>query len=196
MAKHIGIVACSAEGAALCYRTICLEGAHFLGRHEHPEISMHTYPLGQYMRHVEADDWRGVADLMISSAKKLAQIGAELLICPDNTLHQAFDFMLPSSPLPWLHIAEEVAKEAQTHRFKRLALLGTKFLMEGPVYPSKLASREIEVELPTPQERVRINDTIFDELVNGRFLADSRRFFVQVIERLKTHGCDAAILGC
>src|SRR5689334_12278990 len=49
MPQHIGIVACSAEGAALCYRTICVEGAQLLGPHAHPEVSMHTPSLADYV---------------------------------------------------------------------------------------------------------------------------------------------------
>src|SRR5512146_2229662 len=62
--KHVGIVACSAEGAALCYRTICVEGAELMGRHDHPEVSMHTHSLAQYMEPIYRDDWDGVAALM------------------------------------------------------------------------------------------------------------------------------------
>src|SRR5437868_5775497 len=82
MPHHIGIVACSAEGAALCYRTICVEGARRLGPHDHPEVSMHTHSLAEYMKCIYRDDWEGVADLMLSSARKLASGGAEFLICP------------------------------------------------------------------------------------------------------------------
>lgn len=87
-AQHIGIVACSAEGAALCYRTICAEGSAILGAHAHPEVTMHTYPLSEYMRFIYANDWSGVVDLMVSSAEKLATAGATFAICPDNTIHQ------------------------------------------------------------------------------------------------------------
>lgn len=196
MAKHIGIVACSAEGAALCYRTICLEGAEHLGRHMHPEVSMHTHPLGEYMRRIESEQWEAVADLMLSSAKKLASVGAEFLICPDNTIHQAFDLMIQRSPLPWLHIAEEVAAEAGRCRYRHLAILGTKFLMEGPVYPSRLHEVNIPYLIPEKRDRERINDIIFDELVNGRFLPESRSYFTRVITRLQDQGCDAVVLGC
>jgi len=112
MTKHIGIVACSAEGAALCYRTICVEGAAILGKYAHPEVTMHTHPLNEYMRYIETDDWYGVADLMLSSVKKVAQVGADFAICPANTIHQAFELIVEKSPIPWLHIAEEVAAEA------------------------------------------------------------------------------------
>src|SRR5207302_800001 len=103
MSQHIGIVACSAEGAALCYRTICLEGTKLMGRHGHPEVSLHTHSLADYMKCIEAGDWAGVAGLMMSSAEKLARAGADFLVCPDNTIHQAFDFVQHRSPGPGLH---------------------------------------------------------------------------------------------
>jgi len=106
IAKHIGIVAVSAEGAALCYRTICLEGAKVLGPHSHPEVTMHTIPLAEYMRYVEGARWEEAGRLLLSSAKKLAAVGADLLVCPDNTLHQALDLIRGDSPAAWLHIAQ------------------------------------------------------------------------------------------
>ncbi len=126
MPKHIGIVACSAEGAALCYRTICDEGAQLLGPRAHPEISLHSHSLADYMNAIYRDDWNAVGDLMLSSANKLAKAGADFLICPDNTIHQAFSYVELRSPLPWLHIAEVVAEEANGRGFHRLALTGTR----------------------------------------------------------------------
>ena len=120
--QHIGIVACSAEGAALCYKTICVEGAQLLGPHAHPEVSMHTPSLADYVAYLERGDLPGVADLMLASAEKLARIGADFLICPDNTIHEALPLVLPRSPLPWLHIAEVVAAEAVAHGFRRVGI--------------------------------------------------------------------------
>jgi aspartate racemase len=193
---HIGIVACSTEGAALCYRTISLEGSQMLGRHDHPEVSLHSHSLAQYMKSIEVDDWAGVAELMLSSAEKLARAGADFLICPDNTIHQSFDLVEHRSPRPWLHIAREVAKEAGSRQFKRLAVLGTRYLMEGPVYRETLKAAGIEHRIPGAEQRERINQIIFDELVNGQFLPRSLAYFVEVIRRLKDEGCDAAVLGC
>src|SRR5882724_12970866 len=170
MSQHIGIVACSAEGAALCYRTICLEGAELLGRHDHPEVSMHTHSLAKYMNCIYANDWAGVAELMISSAEKLAKAGADFLICPDNTIHQAFDLVAHRSPRPWLHIAQVVAGEAKRQGFHRVGVLGTKYLMEGPVYPERLQAAGLLHGTPSAPERERINQIIFDELVCGKFL--------------------------
>ena len=196
MPQHIGIVACSAEGAALCYRTICLEGAELLGRHDHPEVSMHTHSLAKYMNCVYANDWAGVAELMISSAEKLAKAGTDFLICPDNTIHQAFDLVAHRSPRPWLHIAEEVGNEAKRSHYKRLGVLGTRYLMEGPVYPGKLTAAGIEFRIPGTKEREKINQIIFDELVNGQFLPRSLAYFTEVIRALGDEGCDAVALAC
>ena len=155
MAAHVGIVACSAEGASLCYRTICVEGAEFMGPHAHPEVSMHTHALGDYMQCIYRGDWQGVAGLMLSSARKLASIGAEFLICPDNTIHQALRYVEPHSPLPWLHIAEVVASEAVRRGFKRIGITGTRWLVQSEVYPEKLAAHGLEYARPTETERGR-----------------------------------------
>ena len=193
---HIGIVACSTEGAALCYRTISLEGSQMLGRHNHPEVSLHSHSLAQYMKFIDRNDWAGVAELMLSSAEKLAKAGADFLICPDNTIHQAFDLVEHRSPRPWLHIAREVAREAHARKFKRLAVLGTRYLMEGPVYRETLKAAGIEHHVPGSEQRERINQIIFDELVNGQFLPRSLAYHVEVIRKMKDEGCDAVVLGC
>jgi len=196
MSKHIGIVACSAEGAALCYRTICVEGESILGTHRHPEVTMHTHSLADYMDFIYKNDWRGVGDLMLSSARKLAAVGADFLLCPDNTIHQALDYVLPKSPLPWLHIAEEVAHEARRKNLRKLGILGTRYLMEGPVYPSKLEQAGIAWVIPNTEERIEMNRTIFEELVKSRFRDESRAYFVEAIRALKASGCDGVVLGC
>jgi aspartate racemase len=193
---HIGIVACSTEGAALCYRTISLEGAQMLGRLDHPEISLHSHSLARYMKYIDAGDWAGVAELMMSSADKLARAGADFLICPDNTIHQAFDLVAHRSPRPWLNIAQEVAKEAKHRQFKRVAVLGTRYLMDGPVYREALKTAGIDDRVPGAEQRERINQIIFDELVNGEFRPGSRAYFDEVIRGLKNEGCDAAALAC
>lgn len=196
MPLHIGIVACSTEGAALCYRTISLEGSQLLGKHDHPEVSLHSHSLAKYMKCVYANDWAGVAELMLSSADKLARAGADFLICPDNTIHQAFDLVEHRSPRPWLHIAREVAKEAQRRQFKRLAILGTRYLMEGTVYREALQAAGIEHRIPGPEQRERLDQIIMDELVNAQFLPRSLAYYIEVIRALKDDGCDAVVLGC
>jgi len=189
MTQHIGIVACSAEGAALCYRTICIEGAAILGEHDHPEVSMHTHSLAEYMKCIYRDDWNGVGDLMLSSAEKLAKIGADFLICPDNTIHQALPYVAERSPRPWLHIAHVVAEEAAARGFRKIALTGTRYLVESDVYPAEYAR-------PAAEERAEINRIIFEELVYGTFKPEAVEFFRTVIGKFAEQGCDAVVLGC
>lgn len=194
--KHIGIVACSAEGAALCYRTICSKGSEFLGPHAHPEISMHTPSLADYVRLIEMDDWLGVGDLMLDSVDKLANAGAEFVICPDNTIHQALSFIEKDSKLPWLHIAEVVATEALRLGYKTIGLTGTCWLVESEVYPQQLLLNGLEFIRPEREQREEIGRIIMDELVYADFKPESVAYFQSVIDYLKHEGCDAVVLGC
>jgi aspartate racemase len=196
MTAHIGIVGCSAEGAALCYKTICVEGAGLLGPHAHPEVTMHTHSLADYMACIYRNDWQGVAELMLSSANKLSEAGADFLICPDNTIHQALRFVAPRSPRPWLHIAEVVAGQAADRGFHRIGLTGTRWLVQSDVYPDALSARSLEYLRPNPEERDEINRIIMDELVCGVFTPEAIGFFQQVIGRMQRDGCDAVVLGC
>jgi aspartate racemase len=167
-----------------------------MGEYAHPEVTMHTHPLSAYMKHIWAGEWEKVAELMLSSAQKVAKVGADFAICPDNTIHQALEFVKPKSPIPWLHIAETVAEEAKAQGFARLGILGTKYLMTGPVYPEALKNYAISHEIPGDDDRARIDEIIFDELVNGLFTDESRNYFNEVMRTLKQRGCDAAVLGC
>lgn len=196
MPQHIGIVACSAEGAALCYRTICAEGATLLGPHAHPELSMHTHSLAEYVKCLDRGDWQGVGELMLSSANKLAKSGAAFLICPDNTIHQALPYIEQQSPLPWLHIADVVAAQAVERGFRCVGLTGTRWLVESEVYPERLIARGLTYVRPNTTEREDINRIIMSELVNGVFMPEAITYFQRVIGRMKDAGCDAVVLGC
>jgi aspartate racemase len=193
---HIGIVACSAEGAALCYRTIALEGEQVLGAHDHPEVSMHTHSLAEYMECIYRGDWPGVGELMLSSANKLAKIGADFLICPDNTIHQALPYIAPRLPLHWVHIAEVVTAQAVERGFRRVGLTGTRYLVESEIYPEKLTARGVEYVRPNALEREEINRIIIDELTYGVFKPEAAAYFQRVMARMKDEGCDAVVLGC
>ncbi|HZI85264.1 MAG TPA: amino acid racemase [Pyrinomonadaceae bacterium] len=196
MTRHIGIVAGSAEGAALCYRTICLEAPALMGEHNHPEITMNSVPMASVMGPIRGNDWAAVAEILAASAQKVAKAGADFAICPDNTYHQAFKHLIPKSPIPWLHIAVAVAEEAHRLGYARLGILGTKYLMEGTVYSEALEKFRIESNIPDKPDREKINEIIFKQLVNGIFPESSRLYFNEVSEQLKARGCDAVVLGC
>ncbi len=197
MPDPIGIVACSAPGAALCYETICAEAQELLGQHEHPEISMHAFSFGTHVRLLQGGDWNRIGQLLLESVNKLASIGAKFAICPDNTVHQALPFVESKSPIPWLHIADAVAAEAQRIGAKRLAVLGTRYLMEGPVYAEKLDAAGIEWRIPPAAQRDRVNAIIFEELVASRVRPASQAALADIITQLhQSEACDAVVLGC
>jgi len=167
-----------------------------MGVYNHPEVSMHTYSLGEYMEYIERPDWTEVGNLMLSSAHKLANAGADFLICPDNTIHQALPYLEHEMPLPWLHIADAVADEANRRGFKRIGITGTQWLIESEVYPERLSARGLAFLRPTSDERREINRIIFEELIHGILTIESLGRFQVVIQNLKDAGADAVVLGC
>ncbi len=192
----IGIVACSAEGAALCYRTICVEAGAMMGSHAHPEVALHGHSLADYVHCLDHEGLPGVAELMLSSARKLQAAGAGFLICPDNTIHEALPWVLPHSPLPWLHIADVVAEEAVRRGHRCIGITGTAWLVKSEVYPRALAARGLEWRRPADAERDEIGRIIMDELVHGVFKPEAVAAFQRVMGRMKDEGCDAVVLGC
>lgn len=192
---HIGIVAGTAEGAALCYRILCLEAEHMMEhRYAHPEVTLHAWSLRRYLDAIDRNDWGGVAALMSQSAAKLTQAGADVIICPNNTLHKAFSFV--ESPVPWIHIAEPVVKEIEARRWGRVGILGTQTVMDGAVYSERLYRSHIDAILPAQEERAQIQHMIRQELIAGVLTVQSGRFIQQVISEMARNGAEAVILAC
>jgi len=192
---HIGIVAGTAEGAALCYRTLCQEAESVTGRrYAHPEVTLHSFSLHRYLDAIDQDDWAGVAGLMTQSAAKLAQVGADLIICPNNTLHEAF--RLVESPVPWLHIARSVVREIEVRRWHRVGILGTQTVMEGSVYSELLGQSNINIIALAQDDRARIQHIIRQELIAGVRTVKSALFIQKVIVEMALNGAEAVILAC
>jgi aspartate racemase len=194
--KHIGIVACSAEGAALCYQSICRESLHLVGKNDHPRVTLDSIPLAAWMPAFDAGDYRGVGRFMLDSTHVLAAAGADFVICPDNSAHRAFAHVEAESPLPWLHIARVLGAEARRRGHRRVGVLGTRFTMGGPVYGEALTPLGIETVTPEGADFETVDRIIFAELVDGVFLDSSRQAYNAVIARLRDRGCDAVALAC
>ena len=194
--KHIGIVACSAEGAALCYREICQQALELVGKSDHPRITLDSIPLVDWMPAFEAEDLDGLAAIMLDSARLLAAAGADLLVCPDNSAHLAWEQVQAATPRPWLHIAEVVGAEAVRGGHRRVGVLGTRFTMDGPVYPDTLAAMGIEAVIPPLADREVVDRIIFSELIDGVVTDESRRAYQDVIGGLRDRGCTAVALAC
>ena len=194
--KHIGIVACSVEGAALCLREIAAYSLQVMGEHMHPQVTLSCIAMGEWLPAFNRGDHAGIAEFMLRETEIVARAGAQLAICPDNSAHLAFKQVASKSPIPWLHIAEEVAKAAARGGYKHAALLGTRFTMSGPVYPEVFAKHDLKISTPTEADQQRVDEIIFKELVNGIFSEASRLRYDEVINRMKSRGCDSVILGC
>jgi aspartate racemase len=193
---HAGILAPSTESAALCFLTFCEEGFRWTGRSEHPDVTLDYVAFGFSMPAWNAGDHASIRATLARSADRLARVGADFFVCPDNTAHLALEVPGPELALPGLHIAEVVADEAARQGHARVAVLGTRFTMDGPIYPRELARRGIAAELPDPGDRRIVDDIIFRELVDGIVTDASREEYVRIITRLAGRGCDAVALVC
>ena len=194
--KHIGVVACSVEGAALCFREIAAYSRKLMGEHLHPQVTLSCIAMGEWLPAFNRGDYEGVAEFMLRETQIVAKAGAQFAICPDNSAHRAFKYVVARSLIPWLHIAEEVAKAAMRDGYQHAALLGTRFTMSGPVYPEMFEKYSLKVSTPAAGDQKIVDDIIFEELVNGIFSEASRLRYNEVIERMRARGCDSVILGC
>jgi aspartate racemase len=194
--RHLGILAHSAEGAALCFRAFCQEGFARLGPHEHPDVTLDCIALARSMPAWDRGDHGAVRATLAESVRRLARAGADFFVCPDNTAHMALELPGPELALGGLHIAEVVADQAARDGHRHVGVLGTRFTMDGPVYPRVLAARGITAQVPDPDDRHTVDRIIFDELVNGVFTAGSGQAYLEVIGRLAARGCTAVALVC
>jgi aspartate racemase len=194
--KTIGIVAHSAEGAALCFLTACHEGSALLGPHMHPDIVMSAVPMALSMPGWTADDHDGVAKFLSDGVQTVAKAGADFYVCPDNTAHIVLEQIAGDLPLPGLHIAEVVCHEISRRGYKQIGLLGTRFTMTGPVYKSACEKRGWELLVPEESVREQLNAAIFDELCMGIFNRSTTDLFLNAIDDLKSRGAECVILGC
>ncbi len=194
--KHLGILATTPEGAALCFRAFCQDGFAELGPHDHPDVTLDCIALARSLPAWQARDYASVWATLSVSAQRLAATGADFFVCPDNTAHLALEQPGPSLPLPGLHIAEVVADQAVRDGRQRVGLLGTSHMMTGPVYPQALAARQIDTEIPAEHDRAILDEIIVSELLNGIFNGTARQECGRIIERLAARGCDAVALAC
>jgi aspartate racemase len=194
--RHIGVLAHSADGAAVCFLEMVREASRRLGPHRHPEITLSILPMGAVLEAYERGDLSAVRAYLARTARRLAAAGCDFFVCPDNTAHLALELPGDPLPLPGLHIAEIVAQRAKADGYACVGLLGTKWTMEGPVYPAAFARHGIALRTPAPADRALVDDVIFGELTQGRLVDASRAAYIRIIASLEQAGCDAVALSC
>ena len=193
---HIGLLAHSADGAALCFLEMVRESARQLGEHDHPEITLSILPMKPALSAYDRGDLASVRAHLADSARRLAEAECDFFACSDNTAHIALESPGPPLPLPGLHIGEIVAQRARRDGRRRVGLLGTRWTMEGPVYRDAFARAEIEMRTPSDRDGERVDRVIFEELCQGVIRDASRDDYVRIIAELKQAGCDCAALCC
>ncbi|HET9427991.1 MAG TPA: amino acid racemase [Allosphingosinicella sp.] len=196
MTGHIGILAHSAEGATLCYRTVWLEGIRRMGAHNHPQITLTGIAMHHAMEFWQRGALGRLRGLFAEDVERLAAAGADFFILPDNTAHIALDAPGEAFALPGLHIGEVVAERAMADGRRKVGLLGTEWTMTGPVYPGALGRRGLEWAIPDEADRKIVHDVIFDELCVGQFTELSRQKFLRIIDKFAEAGCDCVALVC
>ena len=195
MAKHVGIVAVNAEGAAACYRQICREASRTLGEHTHPEISIHNLSFADYMNRVWQEDWEGAAQKLLGSANRLVEIGAELLVCPSSILLQSVQQIRETGPAPWICLDDAVAAAAKSEQYRTLGIVGSRYVLDSGSYTQALQRAGIELVIPDDAHANRLDRSIFVELMDGVVTDDARRAFREAIDHLADQGCEAAIVA-
>jgi len=193
---HVGILAHSPDGSALCYLEFIRLGHRRFGGYGNADVTMDYVPLGRSMRAWESGDYAHVRAVLATGVERLKRAGCDFFFCPDNTAHLALETGIADLALPGLHIAEVVAEEAKARGFRNVAVLGTRFTMAGPVYPRALSARGVATTTPEPEERDAIDRIIFAELCDGVVTEASRAVFLSVIARMQRAGCDAVALAC
>lgn len=196
MARHLGIVGVSPEGAAICYRQVFRHAAQILPAHLQPVVSVHNLPFADYVDAIRRDDWRAVGEMLRDSAARLASIGAEFCFSPDNAVQQAVQIAEVGCPIPWMKMTDAVGGAIARDGRHTVGVIGTKVVTGGSVYQTDLGIRGIKLVRPSDEDADTLESIIFDELVHGRVCDASRNTVIGIVERLGQHGCEGVILGC
>lgn len=194
--KTIGIVAVTAEGAALCYRTIVSESARYLPAEVHPRIVLDNPSLHTINERLRQRDWSGVAALVGESARRLGSIGAELIVMPANAPHYAATAIAAACPVPFLSIVDVTVAACVTRGYARVGILGIGLTMSDGLYEGPLLNHGIEPIRPDEREQAQVNAVIFEQIIPARVTADGVGEVLRVIAGLAERGAEAVILGC
>ena len=180
----------------LCFHEIMLEAQRRMGEHAHPKVTMTGLAMADTIAEWDGKDCPGLRARSAEVVERLAAAGADFFLCPDNTAHIALESEGPPLALPALNIAEVVAGEAERRGYRKIAVLGTNWTMEGPVYPRALEARGIGWAVPPAETRKRLHAIIMDELCLHQFKPESVDFYRSAIDSLAEEGCDSVALVC
>ena len=152
----------------------------------YPEFTINSVDLKKGLDFMAANNLNGMADYLLGEIGKLARAGANFGLISANTPHIVFDELASKAPIPLLSIIEATCAAGKARKLKRLALLGTRFTMQGTFY-SKVFTREgIDLVAPDAKDQEYIHDKYLNELVPGKFLPETRDGLLAIVDRMKT----------
>ena len=197
MHKTIGILGgMSPESTVAYYETITRTYTERFGDYGYPQILIYSVSFQTYVDWPKEGRWELVAEGLSQAARSLELAGADVILIATNTMHIVFDEVAASVDVPMLSLLDAVGEAIEARGMRTVGLLGTAFTMEKTFYQDALAERGITILLPEEEDRKRVNDVIYDELVAGVMRAASREVFLGIIEDLEARGAEGVILGC
>ena len=141
-------------------------------------------------------NWEKSGEILGEAANNLEKAGADFIVICTNTMHKVVNQIKEKISIPILHIAEMTAEKILEKGLKNIALLGTKYTMEQDFYKSKLIEKGINVIIPDKNDIEIINEVIYDELCLGTINSDSKKKFLEIVDKLRNKGAEGIILGC
>lgn len=141
-------------------------------------------------------NWEKSGEILGEAANNLEKAGADFIVICTNTMHKVINQIKEKISIPILHIAEMTAEKILEKGLKNIALLGTKYTMEQDFYKSKLIEKEINVIIPDKNDIEIINKVIYDELCLGTINSNSKKKFLEIVDKLRSKGAEGIILGC
>lgn len=197
MHKTIGILGgMSPESTVAYYETITRTYTERFGDYGYPQILIYSVSFQTYVDWPKEGRWELVAEGLSQAARSLELAGADVILIATNTMHIVFDEVAASVDVPMLSLLDAVGEAIEARGMRTVGLLGTAFTMENTFYQDTLAERGITILLPEEEDRKRVNDVIYDELVAGVMRDASREVFLGIIEDLEARGAEGVILGC
>ena len=196
--KTIGLIGgMSWESSLVYYKLINKKVKEILGGFHSSKSVMVSVDFDEIQKLQHQGDWDTLDAIMVKSAKQLEIAGANIIILCTNTMHLCSTKIIENTSIPFLHIAKATGEEIIKREIKKVALLGTKFTMEKDFYKNILIEDfGIAVIIPLQEERNKIHDIIYNELVHGQINSSSREIYKEIINNLKKRGAEGVILGC
>ncbi len=195
--KTIGLIGgMSWESTVTYYQIINETIKERLGGFHSAKILLYSVDFAEIESYQASGAWDKSAEALAEAAERLERAGADFIVICTNTMHKVAPQMAEHIRIPILHIAEATAEELNKQGVRRVALLGTKYTMTQDFYKNKLVEAGIEVLIPEAAEVETINQIIYDELCLGKILPQSKKRYLEIIDKLSAQGAEGVILGC